>query len=149
MRRMPIILSSVPVVSVGLLIATFAILRASWPPDPAQPISSQTVSYLDRLRGEQPSLVVETQHRTVDWYGRRVFDGATLAMLLLGYASIARAMWRGQRWTLVVLTAIGALGALYSAATGLYAGPILATAGFALVLFGAGLGWISQHQVEA
>lgn len=138
--------SSLPIVTIGLLIVTVAMLFGPWPSDPF--ISgAKTISHLDRLRGTivGPSSVTvdEDAFKTTAWYARRVFDGVSLGLLVGGYAGVALAIWHNVTGALLALTLIGVMGILYAAVVGLYPGPILTLGGFSLVLIGAGLGWAS------
>jgi hypothetical protein len=141
----PAVWSSGPIVMLGLLIATFAVIQAPWPPDPVPPAAGATVSHWDRLRGKLPDILgvldTDAPDKTVDWYGRRIFDGVVYGLLLAGYVSVGLAAWRDMQWVPAVLTLTGGVGTLYGAALGLYPGPIIVTGGFSLVMFGAGLGW--------
>jgi hypothetical protein len=47
------LLSSLPVITLGLLLVTMAMLKAPWPSDP-ESLTGKTVSYSERLQGEQP-----------------------------------------------------------------------------------------------
>ncbi|NDJ79171.1 MAG: hypothetical protein GYB65_23215 [Chloroflexi bacterium] len=150
------ILTVVPIVVLGLLMVTFALVAAPWPSDPSAPIADQTVSHIERLRGKQPEPLPfpaeEEQDKNAAWYGRRVFDGMIWLLVVAGYLSVL-ALWRYPQWlsaTWVSLAWImlGAVGVLYGALIGLYPGPILTAGGFALVLIGGGLGWTSQRAGE-
>ncbi|HEX3049289.1 MAG TPA: hypothetical protein VHP83_01440 [Aggregatilineaceae bacterium] len=151
-RRMTVILGSVPIITLGLLIVTYAILRAPWPSDPMSP-GWKPVSHLERVKGEQhpPDAVVIMNGPDKDlmWYARRGMDGIVVLMLALGYVCVVLALWQSGQRPLMVLTVIGGLGVFYSAFIGLYLGPILTMGGFSLVLFGAGLGWASLQQWSA
>ncbi len=142
------LVGSVPIVTLGLLLVTAAMLKGPWPTDPASR-TGVTVSYWERLTGEQPQAVPEPVEKTAAWYGKRALDGLALALLLCAYVSIALMILREDWRALILLTLIGAAGTLYGGATGLVLGPILTTIGFALVLFGAGLNVISQSAGEA
>jgi hypothetical protein len=147
MRRSSVI-GSLPIVTLGLLLVTFAILRAPWPPDP-QSVYGTTESYFDRLRGKEvppPYVDVAAAEKNTAWYARRVADGLVLVLLLAGYASTGFALWSDNRRMLAVLIVIGACGTGYGGMVGLFTGPILTIGGFALVFFGAGLHWLSQTQ---
>ncbi|RPI97982.1 MAG: hypothetical protein EHM39_08705, partial [Chloroflexi bacterium] len=139
------LLGSVPIITLGLLLVTAAMLKAPWPTDPASR-TGVTVSYRERLTGEQP--LPEPAEKTAAWFAKRALDGLALLLLLCAYASIALMIVREDGRALIVLTLIGAAGTLYGGASGLVLGPILTTAGFALVLFGAGLNVISQYAGE-
>jgi hypothetical protein len=144
---------SVPIITLGLLLVAFALFKAPWPPDPSADSGWRTVSHLDRLRGKQAeSLEItlsEKPKRSPSWYGRRVLDGAVYGLVVLGCVGIGLSLWRGTRRTSAFLTLIGGAGILYCTLVGLYSGPIIAGAGFALVLFGAGLSWASQCADDA
>lgn len=137
-------------VTLGLLLVTFAMLRAPWPPDP-QSVYGTTESYFDRLRGKSappPYVDAESADKSTAWYARRVADGMALALLLAGYVSTGFALWWDNRRMLAALMVIGAFGTCYGSTVGLFTGPILTIGGFALVLFGAGLHWLSQTQIQ-
>lgn len=139
------VFGSIPIVTLGLLIVTFALLRAPWPPDP-QSVYGTSVSYFERLKGKQvspPFVDEDTSYKSKTWYARRALDALALGLLVAGYISVALAIMLDNRRVLVSQVGIGALGILYSGTVGLFAGPILTLGGFALILFGAGLYWLS------
>jgi hypothetical protein len=145
------LLGSVPIITLGLLLVTIAMLKAPWPSDP-ESLTNTTVSYRERLQGEQAGsfVVVEDQaERSPEWYARRILDGLALGLLVIGYVGGVLMIWSNEWRVLIVLTLVGIGGTLYGGSVGLYAGPILTTGGFALVLFGAGLNLISQTTIEA
>jgi hypothetical protein len=133
--------ASVPVVIIGLLLATFAVFKAPWPPDPTLPYSSITVKHQERLQGVVPEPL--DADKNLAWRGRRIMDRSVYDLLVIGFVGIVLAAWRHDRRLLLILMCVGGLGILYSASIGLYLGPILAVVGFSLVLFGAGLNWAS------
>jgi len=142
------VIGSLPIVTLGLLLVTVAILRAPWPTDP-QSVYGTTESYFDRLRGKEappPYVDGASADKSAAWYARRAADGMALVLLLAGYVSTGFALWSENRRMLAVLIVIGACGTCYGSMVGLFAGPILTIGGFALVLFGAGLHWLSQTQ---
>jgi hypothetical protein len=141
-ERRRALLVGVPVILAGLLLVTVAMLKAPWPSDPVSLLNT-TVSYSDRLRGLPNAL-----DKTPQWYGRRVFDGMALGLLLIGYVCVVLIIWTKDWRALILLVLVGIGGTLYGGTIGLYVGPILATGGFALVLFGAGLNLISQTFIE-
>jgi hypothetical protein len=143
------LLSSVPVITLGLLLVTIAMLKAPWPSDP-ESLTSTTVSYGERLQGKQASsfIVVDKAAKSPEWYGRRILDGLALSLLVLGYLGVTLMIGLNEWRALIMLTLVGISGTLYGGSVGLYAGPILTTGGFALVLFGAGLNLISQTIIE-
>ncbi|MBN2305885.1 MAG: hypothetical protein JXQ72_15485 [Anaerolineae bacterium] len=147
--RISILVGSLPVVTLGLLLVTLAVVFAPWPSDP--PVYGQAVSHFERLRGKDiiPAILTdrETDH-TAGWYGRRLLDGLVLALLVMGYANLFVIIrWRVWR-ALIALTLIGALGVAYSVSVGLYLGPMVMAGGFSLVLFGAGLSWASYTRLR-
>ncbi len=144
-ERRRALLVGVPVILLGLLLVTVAMLKAPWPSDPAS-LYNTTVSYSERLQGK--SVISAAETRTPDWYGRRVFDGLALGLLVTGYFSVVLMIWSNEWRALILLVLLGMGGTLYGGSVGLYAGPILTTGGFALVLFGAGLNLISQTHIE-
>jgi hypothetical protein len=143
------LLSSVPIITLGLLLVTIAMLKAPWPSDP-ESLTGTTVSYGERLQGKQASgfIVVDEAAKSPEWYGRRIFDGLALGLLLIGYVGVTLMIGLNEWRALIILTLVGIGGTLYGGSVGLYAGPILTTGGFALVLFGAGLSLISQTIIE-
>jgi hypothetical protein len=145
------LLSSVPVITLGLLLVTLAMLKAPWPPDPESVIGT-TVSYAARLQGKHADLPLATNsaaYQTSAWYGRRLLDGLALGLVIVGYFSVTLMIMLDEWRALVLLMLIGVVGTLYGGSVGLYIGPIVTTGGFALVLFGAGLNLISHYRVEA
>jgi hypothetical protein len=142
-ERRRALLVGVPVILAGLLLVTVAMLKAPWPSDPVSLLNT-TVSYGDRLRG----LPGFPDSRTPEWYGRRVFDGLALCLLVIGYISVGLIIWTNEWRALIVLVLVGIGGTLYGGSIGLYVGPILTTGGYALVLFGAGLNLSSQARIE-
>jgi hypothetical protein len=145
------LLVCVPVITLGLLMVTIAMVKAPWPSDPESLVNT-TVSFSERLQGKQAGSAVAIASRvdrTPDWYGRRIFDGWALGLLVIGYISVALMIWSNEWRALMILTLVGIGGTLYGGSVGLYPGPILTTGGFALVLFGAGLSLISQRTLEA
>lgn len=149
-RRQRSLLGSVPVITLGLLLVTIAMLKAPWPADP-ESLTGATVSYRERLQGKQASsrLIAESEtERSAAWYGRRILDGLALSLLVAGYIGSGLMILSNEWRVLIGLTLVGIGGTLYGGAVGLYAGPILTTGGFALVLFGAGLSLISQSERE-
>jgi hypothetical protein len=141
------LLESIPAVTLGLLLVTFAVLRAPWPPDQVAP-NNLTVSYFERMQGKQIGVPTGQSERSPVWYGRRVLDALALCLLVIGYVSAALLTWRNERRALIVLVVVGALGTLYSGSVGLYPGPIIATGGFGLILCGAGLTWASRCAIK-
>ena len=121
MRRASL-LDSIPVVTLGLLLVTFAVLRAPWPPDQAAP-NNLTVSYFERMVGKQIGVPAGQSDRGPEWYGRRVLDALALGLLVLGYVSAALLIWHDERRVLMMLVVIGALGTLYSGSAGLFPAP--------------------------
>jgi hypothetical protein len=146
--RRAAVTGSIPVVTVGLLVVTFALMRAPWPPDP-QSAYGTMISHMERLRGEQVQPPLLGTYQDTAWYIRRGLDGLALALLVGGYASTGMAIWLNSRRALVALIMIGALGAFYSGTVGLFTGPILALGGFALVFFGAGFHWLGQYSIHS
>jgi hypothetical protein len=145
------VLSSLPVITLGLMLVTMAMLKAPWPPDPVS-LTGKTVSFSERLQGQPPGPTLSAESaadRSAVWYGRRVLDGLALGLLVIGYLSVTLMIWSDEWRVLIVLTLVGIAGTIYGGLIGLYLGPILTTGGFALVLFGAGLNLISQVAVEA
>jgi hypothetical protein len=146
------LLGSVPIVTLGLLIVTFAILKGPWPPDQPTSFYGLTVSHFERLQGKQiglpPNATAAEAGRTPVWYARRIFDGVAIGLLVAGYVSVAAVIWFNEWRMLIVLMGIAVVGIVYGGLVGLYAGPILTTGGFALILFGAGLSWASQYATE-
>ncbi len=146
--RRSALLGIIPIVTLGLLLVTAAMLRAPWPPDQPASTFGVTVSYFDRIKGRQvgppPGREADQSSKAVMWYARRVIDGMVLALLVAGYASVTLAIWSNDGRILAVLTVIGGIGTMYGGSLGLYLGPILTTGGFALILFAAGLSWVSQ-----
>jgi hypothetical protein len=145
-QRRAIVRGSLPVVALGLVLTTLALLALPWPSDPA--VYGETVSHFERLRGEgvRPLLVsVGASYKTTAWYARRVFDGIALGLVVLGYGGIAAIVGLNAWRVLAVFVPVGVVGVIYSASVGLQPGPMLMAGGFSLVLFGAGLGWASQH----
>jgi hypothetical protein len=142
-ERRRALLAGVPVILVGLLLVTVAMLKAPWPSDPLS-LFNTTVRYSERLRG----LPNAAESKTPEWYGRRVFDGLALGLLVIGYISVGLIIWTNEWRALIVLVLVGVGGVLYGGSIGLYVGPILTTGGFALVLFGAGLNLTSQTLIE-
>lgn len=138
--------ASMPVVIIGLILVTVAVFKAPWPADPDLPAMGQTVSHGERMRGEPADLERE---KTTAWYGRRLLDRSIYDVLAMAYTCVFLLLWRHDRRISLILTALGGIGVLYSAFTGLYLGPILAASGFSLVLFGAGLSWASQHTYDS
>jgi hypothetical protein len=138
------ILVSMPIIVLGLIIVTFAVLKAPWPPDPRQ--YGRTVSHFERLRGDQAeSAASENDSEDADWYWRRVIDGAVLLALVLGYAGTCALIGLNQPRVLPGLMANGLVGVICGAWGGLELGPMLTAGGFSLTLFGAGLGWASRY----
>lgn len=142
------LLGIIPIVTLGLLFATVAMLRAPWPPDQPASTFGATVSYFERLQGKQvgppQGADADQSSKTSLWYARRVLDGIALGLVVVGYASVALAIWSNDGRILMILTVIGVIGTVYGGSVGLYLGPILTTGGFALILFAAGLSWVSQ-----
>jgi hypothetical protein len=138
---------SVPIVTLGLLLVTLAMLLGPWPPDQATPTNG-SISYFERIGGRQIGVPAGQSGKTPVWYGRRVLDVLVFCMLIMGYGSMALLAWQNEHRALIALIVIGVLGTLYAGFVGLYPGPILATGGFALILFGAGLNWVSHCAVE-
>lgn len=144
------LLGSVPVITLGLLLVTIAMLKAPWPSDPKS-LTGATVSYSERLQGK-PREPVNTEgkfEKSAAWYTRRVLDGLALGFVVIGYISLTLMIMLDEWRALIVLTLIGAVGTLYGGSVGLTIGPVLVIGGFALVLFGAGLSLISQYTIEA
>jgi hypothetical protein len=139
---------SIPIITLGLLLVTIAMLLAPWPPDQAVS-TNRSVSYLERIAGRQIDVPTGQSGKTLVWYGRRVLDVLLVCILVMGYGSMALLAWRSEHRALIALIVIGALGTLYTGFLGLYPGPILAAGGFALVLFDAGLNWASHCAAEA
>lgn len=133
-----VMLGSVPIVVLGLLMATLTVVSSPWPPDPAA--YGQTVSFSERLRGKEVGFYGnDDAYKTSAWYARRVFDGMALGLLVLAYACTAAVVLLRVRWAIVMLVSGSLIGLLYSGSVGLDFGPMLMAGGFSLVLFGAGL----------
>ncbi|MBI5961766.1 MAG: hypothetical protein HY866_23715 [Chloroflexi bacterium] len=145
--RRAAVTGSIPVITFGLLLVTFAMLRAPWPPDP-QSAYATLFSYSERLQGKQALPPLLGTYQDTAWYIRRGFDVMALVLLVAGYISTGAAIWFNSSRALVALIIIGALGAFYGGTVGLFTGPILALGGFALVFFGAGLYWLSQFSTR-
>ena len=146
MRRLAPVVVSLPIVSLGLLLVTFAIWRAPWPSDPE--LYGHHISHFERIKGKTIYVPPEkADYKTTMWHMRRVFDGAILVGLLICYLSVALALWLNEPRALWVLMGISVAGILYGADVGLHPGPILTVGGFSLILFGASLSWASQRAV--
>ncbi len=148
-RRRFALLSSVPVVTLGLLVVTFAMLRVPWPPD--QPSATRygiTVTYFERLQGVQVGIPDGAPDaltgKGTTWTVRRMLDGLALVALVVGYLSVVLLFWLDTPFLLVNLVIIGVYGAVYGGSVGLHPGPVLASAGFGLILCSAGLTLTSQ-----
>lgn len=144
-QQVPAVWSSIPVIVVGLVFATVAILAGPWPSDPALPVSGYTISHIERAQGKPASPVAAKPEKTIEWYGRRGLDAAVYVVLLAGYASVIVTVWYGVRMALVGSAVSGLAGMVYGASLGFYAGPIMTMNGFALVFFGACLGWVAWN----
>jgi hypothetical protein len=131
------------VAMLGLALAACAIFAGPWPSDPALPVSGFAVSHLDRAQGKQALPAAGEPDRDAGWYFRRAFDAAVYGLLGVGMSSVFVMIRYGLRSTLAGLAFTGVVGTFYSAALGMYIGPILAMSGFALVFFGAVLGWLT------
>lgn len=128
-------LSAWPVILSGLLLSTLAVIRAPWPADPALS-AGVTVAHYERLAGR-----LGAPHPDTMWYVRRAADALVLLAVGGGYLAAVLAWTAQSRWAEGVLLAIGLFGIGYSAALGLYAGPILACCGFLLITVATGLQW--------
>lgn len=149
MTRRVVSLSSIPVVTMGLLLVTWAMMRVPWPPD-QPPITRYgiTVTFFERLQGKQVGLPEDAPDDVTGkgsaWTMRRVLDICALLALVVGYLSVALLFWLDTPYLLVNLLIVGGYGAIYGGSVGLQAGPLLATAGFGLILCSAGLMLASQ-----
>lgn len=145
-----IVVASMPVVLVGLLVVTFAMLVAPWPADPPSPVTGGTISFGERIIGRQGEPPAAESELDAVWYLRRGVDGLMALVVLAGYAVVwACLRFQRQLWLLMLVSG-GVVGMMYGAATGLYGGPIFVSGGFACVTFGAGLAWAAwprTHQV--
>jgi hypothetical protein len=142
-------LSSIPIVTIGLLVVTLAIVRVPWPPD-QPPVTRYgiTVSFVERLQGVQIGLPENAPDavsgRGSAWTIRRMLDACALLSLVIGYMSVGLLFWLDTPYLLVNLVIIGGYGAIYGGSVGLQPGPLLATAGFGLVFCSAGLTLVGQ-----
>jgi hypothetical protein len=75
---------------------------------------------------------------------RRVLDGLALLALVVGVLSVVLLFWLDSPFLMVNLMIIGGYGALYAGSVGLCPGPVAASAGFGLILCGAGLTLLGQ-----
>jgi hypothetical protein len=144
--------SGVPVVLVGLLMALFAFVKMSWPPD--QPPATRygvSVSFFERLRGVQVGVPQDApaalSGKDARWQTRRVWDGLALVMLVAGLWGLPALLWRGAPSALGTLVAVGSLGLVYTLTVGLSTAAVVAAYGFGLVLFGAVLSWLGLSAV--
>ncbi len=142
----------VPVMLAGLLLALFAIVRMPWPPD--QPPSTRygvTVSFFERLRGEQVGVPQDApaalSGKDARWQARRFWDGLALVVLVAGLWALPALLGRGSPAALGALMAVGGLGVVYTLTVGLSAAAAVAAYGFGLVLFGAALSWLGLSAV--
>lgn len=143
------LLGSVPVVTLGVLIVAFAMLRMPWPPD--QPPATRygiTVTYWERLQGMQVGIPDGAPQplsgKGTAWTMRRVLDGLALLALVVGVLSEVLLFWLDSPFLMVNLVIIGGYGVLYSGSVGLNPGPVLASAGFGLICCSAGLTLLGQ-----
>ena len=133
---------SVPAIVLGLLVITFAMIRLPWPPDQPGHMPGTTISYLDRARGKIVGVQsADTDIKTVLWHVRRVGDALAGFLLIVSYAVLFVALTQpnDRRRAMMILMLVGVLGIVYGALVGLYPGPMTASAGFSLVLCGAGV----------
>jgi hypothetical protein len=142
-RQHGAILASLPLITFGLFLIVFALVNAAWPPDYLNPPAGQTVSHWRRLIGDDvPGAPPPQVLRPVAYELRRLLDGLVYVGVMAGIVSVVGLGWFGERLYYLPLMVTGLCGLLYSAGLGIVIGPMLASAGFALVLLGAILGWL-------
>ncbi len=135
-------IETIPAIVLGLLVITFAMVRLPWPPDQPGQLPGVTISYLDRARGKIVGVQsADTDIKTGLWHVRRVGDALAGFLLIVSYVVlfVVLTQMNDRRRAMVILMLAGVLGIVYGALVGLYPGPMTASAGFSLVLCGAGV----------
>ncbi len=139
------ILVNLPLMIIGLLLVVIALLEGAWPAD-YENARYHYVSHWDRLTGNDAPDNLEVNRET-GYYIRRTLDTIIYFMVLQGVVAVVGLAWLNERNLYLLLIVSGVYGILYAAGTGLVIGPILTATGFALVLWGAALGY-SINSVE-
>lgn len=144
----PAVLVNLPLILVGTAIVVYAVINAAWPSDFVNAPYNQTVSHQDRLTGhDRPAdWPVETPlPRKSGYQLRRVLDGLVYYVLIQAVMAVIGLLIYGQRNFYLLLMVSGVYGIAYVAGLGVSTvGPLLSAGGFALILWGAVLGWLTS-----
>ena len=148
-RQRDTILFSLPLSIIGLFIVVYALLNAAWPPDYEGAAFQRGVSHIDRLMGDDAPEDVTIEIERSDGYRlRRVLDVLIYYMVLQSIVAIIGLAWLTERYLYGLLLVSGLYGMIYAATLGNVIGPILIIVGFALVLWGAVLGWLTTRNLR-
>jgi hypothetical protein len=127
------------VVWIGLAMLLCATLAMPWPSD----LPGEGYRGLDRHWERLLAAPAPDAETTVaatpplDWLWRRAWDALHYFLLLAGVGLAAWASFSIRPAPWIGLMAVGVLGVLYTAGLVLYNGPLVATPGYLLVLFGS------------
>lgn len=144
----PVLLVNVPLILVGLAIVVYAVLSAAWPSDFVNARRDQTVSHQERLTGHDRPADLPSEialQRKPGYQLRRVLDGLVYYVIIQAALAIIGLVLYGERSLYLLLMVSGIYGIAYTAGLGVSTvGPILSASGFALLLWGAVLGWLTS-----
>ncbi len=144
------IMVGLPLMIVGLFIVVFALVNAPWPADFKDARNDQAVSHWQRMTGNDipEELLQFGVERASGLRIRRILDALMYYMVFQAIVAIVGLAWIGERGLYWLLMISGIYGILYAAWLGILVGPILASCGFALVLWGAVFGWFSTQKLS-
>lgn len=151
-RQRDTILFSLPLSIIGLFIVVYALLNAAWPPDYVDAPDQPGVSHIRRLLGDDApkDLPATIEVKRSDGYQlRRVLDALIYYVVLQGIIAVVGLAWLTERYLYGLLVVSGLYGTIYAATLGNVIGPILTIVGFALVLWGAVLGWLTTRNLRS
>lgn len=124
-----------PVVFVGFLIVSCALLVMQWPAPPGSQVP--TIPLLLRMAGQAPD-----ESRVA--LARHFMDFGIFLLTGIGLVTMVIAWRRGTRRPLMWMMATALLGIAYASGMALYNGPMVSICGFTLILFGGMVAWVAS-----
>ncbi len=111
-----------------------ALLYAAWPPDFVAPFPMENVSHWDRMTGNDmpDNRIVD---RTDGYAIRRGIDALAYYTVFQAIVAVIGLAWTGDRNMYILLVISGLFGIAYSASLGIVIGPLIASVGYALILW--------------
>ena len=134
--------SLLPIAIVGLVLVIVALLLLLWPTGQFGDTDVRMIPHVARI-------LRSIDNETGLNLPRRLLDVGIYIVLLAGIGFLVVAWRRGTRSALVGLIAVSILGLSYMSGMALYTGPMIATCGFLLVLFGAVVAWTTTRDKGA